>query len=1227
MRRSFPRSKRFIVRKILGRGGMSVVYEAIDQRRDLLVALKMLQDVDPARLIQFKEEFRTVADLSHPNLVVLYELLEEEGQLYICMERVDGTDFVSQVREPHAPDAGAEHPTVVETDGSPTQARHPAANTERGRFCDVVDEQRLRDGLRQLVSAIAALHAHGVVHHDIKPSNVLMTKEGRVVLLDFGVVTRLGATSSERFMGTPAFAAPEQLAGESPTPASDWYALGVILYKALTGRLPFTGELAELRETKRHAPAPPVELHTDAVPDDLSQLCHALLAPSPRDRPGLEEIARAVGLELESTPSPASPAEVFVGRHRELERLREISSRAPRERPVIVLEGASGMGKSALVRRFLDELRDEHSDLGVAHGRCHAGETLAYAGFDRIADGLHDDLAQLDPSDRDELLPEEAWRLARIFPIFADIVPEPSEGPDERPKEAGAVARRRAFETFRRLLERLSSRRPLVVWIDDLQWADRETIDLLHVVAEDLTQAGDITFILSKRPDASNIDEALSTWLARLGSERVWRHELGPLEPLAQSELRSRLGLQSPAASTAWNSCNGVPLLLAELARLYRSREFDAFETSSIRFDEVILQRLASHREEERRLLEVVAVAGEPTPASVLGKVAELEAANREQAVHALSAGRFLRITRSGPDPAIDVFHDGIREVLLPRVRRSPRIHRALARALADYSPAVGPERLARHWMLAEQPDLAGKLYEAAARRAGGQLAFDREAELWNSALKAGVDRGLARARLLEARATALAKAGRAFEAGESYLAAASEHDGDERAELERKAGVQLLRSGHPVRGLEALTKAFESMGVSLPKGRGRALVNLGLARTRLALRGLTWTPRSSVSTETRDFERLDLLFSASNYVGVIDHLAAASYQTDTLRLALDLGEPQRVARALAVEATYRAMQGYGTAPETLELLARATTIAEESGDLRLQGLVKLAEGGRNVFSLHLEAAAPACDEAEKMFRRVEASLEWEKVSCYSIGLVARIYLGQFDIASARVDRLLEEARLESDVYARNVLSSEPNVWRCLCADDIDAAWGSVERSITGWPPDRFWLAHYRHAVARMLPLLYAGRSSEALHFIVESSRKMKSAFLFNVPLIRGHVAIFLAAAAMLEGDRRRMSEAARHLRSTGFAAMETFASIVDLVASVRRGGSTKKVVDPLEKACDRLDETGHLLRLPGRALLGRLIGGTRGKALEREVEDELTTRGVRFAPRFIDMFVPRTLA
>ena len=294
----------------IGRGGFGVVYEARHKQRQNFVALKTLpigmdahgQD-DADRLHKFRREFRSLADINHPNLIGMQTLEVDGNQWFFTMDLIDGDDFLSYVRP----------------------------NNE-------LDEERLRTALPQLANGIMALHGQRIIHRDLKPSNVRVDTEGKVTILDFGLVVELAqrtdqtmSLQSARFAGTPVYAAPEQFSAKT-TSASDWYAFGVMLFEALTGKRPFQGTLAEIIGNKQHHDPPTVSGHADTV-SDLAKFTDRLLNREPGRRPDALEIAQAFSLETESRSvttdddfqvTYSDDGELLVGRDQQLADLEEL---------------------------------------------------------------------------------------------------------------------------------------------------------------------------------------------------------------------------------------------------------------------------------------------------------------------------------------------------------------------------------------------------------------------------------------------------------------------------------------------------------------------------------------------------------------------------------------------------------------------------------------------------------------------------------------------------------------------------------------------------------------------------------------------------------------------------------------------------------------------------------------------------------------------------------------
>jgi hypothetical protein len=441
---------RFVVGEMIGCGGMGAVYAVRDGQRGADLALKLLLDTRPERLLAFKNEFRALQDLRHRNLVRLDELFGEDDRWFFTMERVRGIRFTDHAR--------------------------PGA----------LDPRRLRAALLQLTRGLLALHDADKVHRDVKPSNTLVEADGRVVLLDFGLVGDVRSPQGSLLpgAGTVAYMAPEQVRGAGGRPA-DWYSVGVMLYQSLTGVLPFDGPPPQLIARKLAEAAPPPAALAANLPADLERLCTDLLARDPERRPGGHEIlARieerprlAIGL-----PSEAPRDGQFAGRTRELAALRTALFETSRKGATTVLiRGASGVGKTALMNAFASALAPPAL---AFTGRCYEHEFVPFKAFDGAIDALARYLDGLDEAALPRVLPPDAAALGRIFPVLTRACRRAGLGMDGPGPAEPTGARSAAFRALQRLLGTLARRGPVVFAIDDLHWADVDSLRAL----EDLMQ-------------------------------------------------------------------------------------------------------------------------------------------------------------------------------------------------------------------------------------------------------------------------------------------------------------------------------------------------------------------------------------------------------------------------------------------------------------------------------------------------------------------------------------------------------------------------------------------------------------------------------------------------------------------------------------------------------------------------------------------------------------------
>ena len=262
----------------LGRGAMSAVWEADDLELGRRVAVKTL--APSADRQRFEREARAVAALSHANIVALFDYGESEGRPFMVLERLQGGSLEERIA------AGGPLPD--------DETRRIAADVAAG---------------------LAHAHERGLVHRDLKPANILFDAEGRAKIADFGIARMRGTgtlTETGTVLGTASYLSPEQAAGAAAGPASDVYSFGVILFRLLTGRLPFEAKNAmDLVRMHRDDPAPPVGDVRSSAPPDLAALADAALAKDPSARPpdgaALSAALRGDGLDQATQIIPPPP--------------------------------------------------------------------------------------------------------------------------------------------------------------------------------------------------------------------------------------------------------------------------------------------------------------------------------------------------------------------------------------------------------------------------------------------------------------------------------------------------------------------------------------------------------------------------------------------------------------------------------------------------------------------------------------------------------------------------------------------------------------------------------------------------------------------------------------------------------------------------------------------------------------------------------------------------------
>lgn len=483
----FTGNDRFSVVRLLGTGGYGNVYEVVDRTNGARKALKALHTLDAEGLFRLKSEFRALVDLAHPNLVRLEELFADGDQWFMTLELIEGVPLLMDVYQPTAGELAGESAPAFSDYVTFRPGEPPPSNPSRPpRAARRFDETRLRSALRQLVDALNFLHQAGLCHRDLKPSNVLVEKNGRLVLVDFGLSQGLFAppSSANSVEGTPVYMSPEQLAGEAVGPAGDWYSVGVMLYEALTGVLPYDGsDLYVALQKKTELPRSPHQLVAD-LPFDLVQLCVELLSPNPHDRPTGTQLVRRVARRqtprvmraVHDEPSLIEAVESESAPHEQRLAAELLEAARDGRRVIAAFVGAEGSGKTQTLRRVVDRLRELDDKATVLLGRCRAEESLRFRTIDELVDGAVGRLAGLG-----EAVALDRARLAVLrarFPVVGRLVaPDGAEdAPSNGPRDVDLAA---IAQSLTALFDPLAARSLLILGVDDLVAGDVEGSELL----------------------------------------------------------------------------------------------------------------------------------------------------------------------------------------------------------------------------------------------------------------------------------------------------------------------------------------------------------------------------------------------------------------------------------------------------------------------------------------------------------------------------------------------------------------------------------------------------------------------------------------------------------------------------------------------------------------------------------------------------------------------------
>ncbi|MBL9014079.1 MAG: protein kinase [Myxococcales bacterium] len=1173
---------RFELRRRIGGGGMGEVYEAHDKQGGELVALKTLTHADGDTLLRFKREFRALQSTAHPNLAALRELVSDGEQWFFTMELVRGRHFLEYVRR---------------------------------------DVRRLRLVLPQLVEGLRGLHEIGLVHRDVKPSNVMVDAEGRVVVLDFGLATPTdpGKQSVEgRATGTIDYMAPEQAVGAKVTPAADWYSVGVMMFEALTGQVPYTGHALQILMAKQQTDAPLVTSLMPDAPADLTSLIRDLLRIEAADRPAGTEIARRVGASPHTlTPMPRGSTmggrSEFVGRDAELAALSAAKDRSRVHPLVHLVIGESGIGKSELVGRWCARAAAADSELLVLRGRCYERESVPYKALDGVIDGLTEHLLDLPAEELEAVLPPRPALLLRAFPVFRRV--EAIASARLAVTEAGEPheIRRRVFDALRALIGAVAARRPVVIAIDDLHWADSDSFALLRELLRG-AQAPRVLVAATMRDGGAGDALTAKDIAQRLEGVAIEQSRLGPLSAAESKTLVERIGLSLVGrvdVDRAAREAGGHPMFLRELLR-----HLDTGATTAT-LDDALWSRVALLEPDAMALLGAICVAGAPISFDVAMTAARLDAITLPRAAAALRVANLAREIQRGRALALEPYHDRVREAVLGRLDEGKRtsLHARLALALEDGSRGDS-HQLYRHFLNAGLADRAAHYAEQAAALSHDAHAFDQAASLWREALELVQRTPEDRRRLYLRLGEALASAGRGSEAAAAYTAAAEGADRPTWLTCQRHIAEQLLITGHIERGVEHLQRLLEEIGVHAPGSQRAVLFSLVKNRVKLRLRGLGAKLRERHEISDAEILRLDVLAVAATGLSVVDSARGNDFQTRALLLALESGSRPHIARALGLEGTYYATQGNPKRAHALRDRARA--IDDESKNPYLASLLAGSEGISYYMEGDARRSAELLAKGEALMRAVPGA-NWELSSVKLFVVFNLRSVGDYQAMRRGYDAYMAEAQERGDHYLSSTMRRGAVVmW--LAEDDPEGARADLARATWVASTDSFHVQHFHALLGDIEIALYTGDRSlwKVLH--AELDRCFAS-LIVRVISIRAQGLYARARMSVVDGDLRTAASCAKKLAKLSSRSAKAWSLILHGCVA-RAKGDTETARARFTAAADVSDAAGmHVFAAMARWAEAELAGDADAAASQRAI---LVDLGVVAPEKLTAAFVPR---
>jgi hypothetical protein len=684
--------------------------------------------------------------------------------------------------------------------------------------------------------------------------------------------------------------------------------------------------------------------------------------------------------------------------------------------------------------------------------------------------------------------------------------------------------RNQAFGALKELLLRLSDWQPLVINIDDLQWADMDSARLLSYLLGP-PDAPPLLFVGVYRREEATTSAFLRHVLSDSGLNTPQTEHLA-VDPLSLDEARhltrellsGQPDIDATLIQAIAAESDGVPFFIGELARHLRnhaSRWPSAL--ASVSLDDVISARVALLSEASAQVLQVLSVAGRPLEQGVVLEAAGLPTSDRG-ALQELRTARMVRTRGTRQTDYAETYHDRVREAVMETLtpERVREIHARVAFASERWG--VGePEQLVVHYTEAGDGGRAGETAIHAARAAAEKLAFDRAADLYRKAIELLPGDDQERRRMLQIElGDALANAGRGTQSAESYQRAAESMPPAEARRLQRKAASQLLASGRFDEGYALATQLLAEIGCGFPRAGPQLFAAYAWTRARIALRGFAYKARAPEQQSERVAETLQTLAGLFRELSAYDTLSGALLQGRFLLAALDAGDEASILQGLSWECFHLSLQG-GT-----RNLKRAQAVVELVRELaeRLDTAT-----GHAAYSTALTAllmfgkgryrdAFVAASEGQERLSSQHPGYMLEASFLASLRCIAVEYTGDLSLLLREAPQRERDAADRDDRYSLGLLLQSVPLAH-LMRDDPARAMAFITQQ-DGKMGERFSTLHHFSMLRTAGVLLYQGRGQAAFDLVAERWDALAQTLLYRSRVTRGSAHLLRARCALM---------------------------------------------------------------------------------------------------------------